>query len=206
LDAPALLVPGAQLFILPDIQARGVGQALMSRTLDEAASNGAENRALITLGYNWPQLASISATASIRASRSTGWSRRQRRLMADNALIPTTGRSRSPLARGAGLARRGRGGGDRLSARHATRFRQATPGVRTLRADRAGRPAGYIYISAEGHIGPLLAAPGADEAAVALVGVCAALEGQPKLVSLIVPGRADRILAALSPLGSRNRC
>jgi hypothetical protein len=38
---------------------------------------------------------------------------------------------------------------------------------------------------------------------VALDGVRAALEGQPKQVSLIVPGRADRILAALSPLGFR---
>jgi GNAT superfamily N-acetyltransferase len=68
----------AELFVLPDIQARGVGPALMSRTLEQAASNGAENRALITLVTTWPQLASISATASIRASRSTGWSRRQR--------------------------------------------------------------------------------------------------------------------------------
>jgi hypothetical protein len=83
------------------------------------------------------------------------------------------------------------------------RFKQATRGVRALRADRAGRPARDMYISAEGHIGPLLAAPGADEATVALDGVRAALEGQPKQVSLIVPGRADRILAALSPLGFR---
>jgi len=42
----------AQLFIRPDIQARGIGQTLMSRTPELAASNGAENRALITLGYN----------------------------------------------------------------------------------------------------------------------------------------------------------
>jgi len=42
----------AQIFIRPDIQARGIGQALMSRTLEQATRNGAENRALITLGYN----------------------------------------------------------------------------------------------------------------------------------------------------------
>ena len=40
------------LFICPDIQARGIGQALMSRTLEQAARTGAENRALITPGYN----------------------------------------------------------------------------------------------------------------------------------------------------------
>jgi len=64
----------SQLFIRPDIQARGIGQALMSRVLEQAARNGADNRALITPGYN---MASTSATACTRVSRSTAWSRRR---------------------------------------------------------------------------------------------------------------------------------
>jgi len=77
--------------------------------------------------------------------------------------------------------------------------------MRGLRLDQDGRPAGYAYISPEGHVGPLLAAPGADEARIALAAVYAALAGGAEQVSLIVPGRAERILAALSSLGFRIR-
>jgi GNAT superfamily N-acetyltransferase len=39
----------AQLFVRPGSQLHGVGQAMLSKTLDHAEENGAENRALITL-------------------------------------------------------------------------------------------------------------------------------------------------------------
>lgn len=194
----------AQLFIRPDIQARGVGQALMSRTLEQAARNGAENRALITLGYN---------LASTGLYIRNGLFPREPlyRLVAPAAALdgrqrPEPDHTTLPLAPWPGEqdwldAVEEEVIGFRRGTQH--RFRQSMPGMRALRVDRGGRSAGYIYISAEGHIGPLLAAPGADEAAVALAGVRAALEGQPKQVSLIVPGRADRILATLSPLGFR---
>ena len=81
------------------------------------------------------------------------------------------------------------------------RFMQSTPGMRALRVDAGGRPAGYTYVSAECHIGPLLAVPEADEARVVLAAIRAALVGAPKQVSLIVPGRAERILAAFSDRG-----
>jgi GNAT superfamily N-acetyltransferase len=68
----------AYLFIRPGIQARGIGQALMSRALEQAARNGAENRALITPGYNMDSTGSTSATVSIRENRCTAWSCRQR--------------------------------------------------------------------------------------------------------------------------------
>jgi len=80
---------------------------------------------------------------------------------------------------------------------------QSASGARALRIEAGGRPAGYAYVSAEGHIGPLLAAPEADEVAVVLAAIREGLVGAPKQVSLVVPGRAERILAALSPLGFR---
>jgi len=83
------------------------------------------------------------------------------------------------------------------------RYMQSIPGMRALRIDAGGRPAGYAYVSAEGHIGPMLAAPGTDEAAIVLATIREGLVGAPKQVSLIVPGRAERIVAALSPLGFR---
>src|SRR6266481_588188 len=42
----------SQLFVRPETQARGIGQALLSKTLMQAECNGATNRALITPTYN----------------------------------------------------------------------------------------------------------------------------------------------------------
>jgi hypothetical protein len=45
--------------------------------------------------------------------------------------------------------------------------------------------------------------PGADAADVVMAVVRYVLEGQPRQVSMMVPGRADRILGAVSSLGFR---
>jgi GNAT superfamily N-acetyltransferase len=42
----------AQLFVRPELQAKGTGQALLSRTLEQAQRYGASNRALVTFAYN----------------------------------------------------------------------------------------------------------------------------------------------------------
>lgn len=194
----------AQLFIRPDIQARGIGQTLMSRTLEQAARNGAENRALITLGYNmdstglyirnglYPRepLYRMVAPAVMLAGR----------LVADSDTMAT------PLSPWPGEhtwldAVEDAVIGFRRETQH--RYMQSITGMRALRIDARGRPAGYAYVSAEGHVGPMLAAPGADEAAVVLAAIREGLAGAPKHVSLVVPGRAERILAVLSRLGFR---
>jgi GNAT superfamily N-acetyltransferase len=194
----------AQLFTEPGAQAKGVGQALLSKTLQHAERNGAENRALITMAYN---------------TASTG-------LYVRNGLYP-----REPLFRVAApapaVARRiaaaedheavpiapwpeprewlGRIDEEVLGFRreeHHT-FLLGGPAARAVRIEHAGGPAGYAYISAEGHIGPLAVAPGADAKGVVLAALRCALEGQPQQLSMIVPGKADRILGAASELGFR---
>ena len=42
----------SQLFVRPEMQAKGIGQALLSKTLMQAERIGAANRALITPAYN----------------------------------------------------------------------------------------------------------------------------------------------------------
>jgi GNAT superfamily N-acetyltransferase len=42
----------AQLFVRPGTQAKGIGQAMLTRTLQQAQESGAENHALITMAYN----------------------------------------------------------------------------------------------------------------------------------------------------------
>ena len=192
----------AQIFIRPDIQARGIGQALMSRTLEQATRNGAENRALITLGYNmdstglyirnglYPRepLYRLVAPATVLTDRLVADS--------DTVALPLGPSEHAwfDAVEEAVIAFR------RETQHH---FMQSASGTRALRIDAGGHPAGYAYVSAEGHIGPLLAAPEADEVAVVLAAIREGLVGAPKQVSLVVPGRAERILAALSPLGFR---
>ena len=192
----------AQLFVQPGTQSKGVGQMLLSRTLRHAEENGAENRALITMAYN-----TASTALYIR-----------------NGLYP-----REPLLRMAAPAPILKGRvpaatldvvpiepwpgprdwlgrideevlGFRRESHHAFLLGGAARG---LRIEQAGRPVGYAYVSAVGHIGPLAVAPGADAQAVLLAAVRSALEGRPGQVSMVVPGRADRMLDAALRLGFR---
>jgi len=193
----------AQLFTEPGAQAKGVGRALLSKTFEHAERNGAENRALITMAYN---------------TTSTG-------LYVRNGLYP-----REPLFRvvapAPAIARHIAAAdheavpiapwpeprewlgqideevlGFRREEHHA--FLLGGPAARAVRIGRAGCPAGYAYISAEGHIGPLAVAPGADAEGVVLAALRCALEVRPQRLSMIVPGKADRILGAASDLGFR---
>ena len=195
----------AQLFTEPGAQAKGVGQALLSKTLQHAERNGAENRALITMAYN---------TASTGLYVRNGLYPREPlyRVVAP-APAPTVERSTAasgydvmPVAPWPQAEEwMGRIDDEVLGFRRGTHhaFLLGGPAARAVRIGRGGRPAGYAYISAEGHIGPLAVAPDADARAVVLAAVRCALEERPRQVSMIVPGRADRILGAVLELGFR---
>jgi ribosomal protein S18 acetylase RimI-like enzyme len=191
----------SQLFVRPETQAKGIGQALLSKTLLQAESNEATNRALITPAYN------IASTG----------------LYLNNGLYP-----REPLYRMAAsaqaaarnLADAGYEGtpiapwpdsreclaeideallGFRRDMHH--RFLLAGGAERAVRIGRAGRAAGYAYLSADGHVGPLAIAPEADAKAVVTTALRCALEGGPSRVSMIVPGRADGVMQTVLALG-----
>jgi GNAT superfamily N-acetyltransferase len=192
----------SQLFVRPETQAKGVGQALLSKTLMQAQRNGATNRALITPAYN------IASTG----------------LYLNNGLYP-----REPLYRMIAPAQTVAhnlvdGGYDPtpiapwpeprewlaeidmalLGLRRDLHHRFLLGGAaRGIRIERAGGPASYAYISAEGHIGPVTVAPDADTKAIVATALRSALEGGPSQVSMIVPGRADAVMRAVLALGFR---
>ena len=83
------------------------------------------------------------------------------------------------------------------------RFLLGGGAARGVRIGRAGRLAGYAYISAQGHIGPLAIAPEADAKAVVTTALRDALESKPSRVSMIVPGRADVVMQTVLALGFR---
>lgn len=193
----------SQLFVRPETQAKGIGQSLLSKTLIQAARNGATNRALITIAYN------IASTG----------------LYLNNGLYP-----REPLYRMAAPAQAvaqnladagydvmpiapwpepdewtGRIDQELLGFRRDLHHKFLLGGfaARAIRIERAGRAAGYAYISAQGHVGPLAIAPDADAKAVVTTALRCALEGGPRQVSMVVPGRADVVMQAVLALGFR---
>jgi GNAT superfamily N-acetyltransferase len=193
----------SQLFIKPETQAKGVGQALLLKTFRQGERNRADNRALITFAYNttstglyvrngmYPRepLYRMVAPAPVV----------ERNLSAaelDVAPIAPWPQPRDWIARIDEEVL-----GFRRDSHH--RFLLDGFAARAARIERAGRPAGYAYISAEGHVGPLAVAPDADAKAVTTAAVRCALDERPKQVSIIVPGRADQILGVVSELGFR---
>ena len=198
----------SQLFVRPEIQAKGIGQALLSKTLMQAERNGAANRALITFAYN---IASIG-------------------LYLKNGLYP-----REPLYRMAAPAQAvaqnpadagyavtsiapwpesgewpagewiGRIDQELLGFRRDLhhQFLLGSFAVRAVRIEHAGRIAGYAYISTGSHVGPLAIAPDADAEAVVTTALRCALKGGAKQVSMLVPGRADVVMQTALALGFR---
>jgi GNAT superfamily N-acetyltransferase len=193
----------SQLFVRPEAQAKGIGQALLAKTLMQAERNGAANRALITFAYNLA---------------STG-------LYLKNGLYP-----REPLYEMAAPARAvaqnladagyditsiapwpdagewiGRIDQELLGFRRDLHHQFLLGGfaARAVRIEHAGRAVGYAYISARGHVGPLAIAPDADAKAVVTTALRCALEGGATRVSMLVPGRADVVMQTALAVGFR---
>jgi len=193
----------SQLFVRPERQAKGIGQALLAKTLMQAERNGAANRALITFASN------IASTG----------------LYLKNGLYP-----REPLYEMAAPARAvaqnladagyditsiapwpdagewiGRIDQELLGFRRDLHHQFLLGGfaARAVRIEHAGRAVGYAYISARGHVGPLAIAPDADAKAVVTTALRCALEGGARQVSMLVPGRADVVMQTALALGFR---
>jgi GNAT superfamily N-acetyltransferase len=193
----------AQLFVRPGFQGRGIGQALFSKTLQLAKRKGAENRALMTMAYNaasiglylrnglYPRgmllrlaapLQSINATAA----GPSGYDAVPLGLWPDSREY--LGRIDEQVL------------GFRREEHHAFLLGTA---VSALQIQCAGRPAGYAYLAADGHIGPLAVEAGADPRMAIDAATRAAAERTPSQISMIVPGDADRMLDAAFRLGFR---
>jgi hypothetical protein len=193
----------SQLFVRPDRQTKGIGQALLSKTLMQAERRGATDRALITFAYNiastglylknglYPRepLYRMAASAQTVAQNLTHadydvtpiapWpAPREWLAEIDEALL---GFPRDLLYK----------------------FLLGELAARAVRIERAGRAVGYAYISAYGHVGPLAIAPEAEAKAVVTTALRCALENGPTRASMFVPGRADRVMQALMALGFR---
>ncbi len=196
----------SQLFVRPGLQSGGVGQALLSRALDHAQRNGAENRALVTFAYNphstglylrnglHPRELLYVMSAPAARLRHEAWPRDA----VETAPIPASDAAAEWIGRLDEAVL-----GFRRVPHHAFLLGGAVP--RALRIGPAGAPLGYAYVSAAGEIGPVAITPGAEAGLVLGAAIGAALDGGASEVTLTVPAAAEPVLAMVARAGFRIR-
>jgi len=193
----------SQLFIDPDEQAKGIGQSLLAKALGLARIKDAENRTLITFPYN---------TAAIALYIRNGMFPREPlyRMSAPAAVvernIPAVEAETTPIGPWPAAREWINRIDDAVLGFHRDshhRFQLGEFAARAVEIRHAGRAVGYAYISGAGHIGPVGIAPGVDASAVVTAVIRCALDTQSPRLSMVVPGRADQILAMALGLGFR---
>ena len=193
----------SQLFVRPETQAKGIGQALLSKTLMQAERNRAANHALITPAYN---IASTGLYLNNQLYPCEPLYRMAAPAQVVAKNLVDVGYDATPIAPWP-EPREWLGEIDEallgLQRDLHHRFLLGCGGARGVRIERAGHPAGYAYISAEGHVGPMAIAPDADVRSVVITALRCALESRPSQVSMIVPGRADGFMQVVLALGFR---
>lgn len=191
----------AQLFIRPEAQSRGIGQALLDCTRPQAIRIGATNRTLITFAYNrhstglyirnemYPRepLYLFEAPAA-RVAAGLPESRYTVRPRSADDTAWLDGVDRAVL----GFSRMDHHGFLATSA----------PGT-AMRIEADGTPVGYFYVNGLGHIGPMAIAPGADPGLALTAALRQALATGAPNVSMIVPGSASALLRVATDRGFR---
>jgi ribosomal protein S18 acetylase RimI-like enzyme len=192
----------AELFVSPDHQGRGIGDALLKRTFEHAAKAGADNKALITFTFNtvsqglyirrglYPRLPVYFFKAEARSSR-----QRSAEIL-HHAEIGNTDRDRARLAEldlnALGFARDKHHG-----------FLSGNAGITGVFLYAGTDCVGYAYINSGGHIGPLaVAEPGLMNAAFATAFKLAVETGASE-VSAFLPGINHAALDAATAHGMR---
>jgi len=193
----------SELFVKPGVQAKGVGQALLSKVLEQAERCGAEHRALITFAYN---------TRSIGLYIANGFYPRQPLYRVSSLLSVLEQLMEPSISSEYGIeplvtfeAWVGAIDQDVLNFRRDAhhRFLLGDAAMCAVQIKHKGKPAGYAYISSAGQVGPVCIAPDHDAAAAIQIIIRYAIARRPQRISMIVPGAADRVLAALLVIGFR---
>jgi ribosomal protein S18 acetylase RimI-like enzyme len=193
----------AQLFVSPGHQGRGIGNELIKRTLDHAQRSGAEKKALITFTFN-----TVSQGLYIRhglfprfpiynfsVARELLMGRLQRAQLRHVPLEETASHLHSLAqidARALGVSRE-------KHHRYLINNR-ATRGVLLYAGDDC---AGYVYVGADGNIGPLAVVQPDTLGAAFTTALNLAVESGSSQVSAFLPGTSDTALTSAVEHGMR---
>ncbi len=193
----------AQLFAAPGQQGRGIGNELLSRTLAHAKQSGATQRALITFTFNTVAQGLYLKNGLLPRCPVYMFSVPRERLRGrvagpqfDHARLADTALHLRELASIDAQAL-----GTSREKHH--RYLLKDGSTRAFGLYEGGDCVGYVYISPEGHIGPLAVAR-ADALGVAFAtALNMAAEFDSPKVSAFLPGTADAALELAAAQGMR---
>jgi len=181
----------AELFVAPGNQGRGIGNELLKRTLQHAQKTGATNKALITFTFN-----TVSQGLYIRHGLlprvpiyffKVGRDGLKARLQSSRLRCVPLHNTASHLQSLAQIDARTLG----LSREKHHRFLINNNAMRGVALHTRDDCVGYVYVSSDGHIGPLaVAQPNAMNAAFRTALNLAAEGGSPQ-VSAFLTGTSD---------------
>jgi GNAT superfamily N-acetyltransferase len=193
----------AQLFVSPDHQGRGIGNQLLKRALQHAQISEASNKALITFSFN-----TVSQALYIRhgffpkfpiyvlsAPRNLISDRMHGSLLQYISLEETAPHLHNLAeidAHALGI----------LRAKH-HRYLLNDSQTRGFALHAGGDWVGYVYVSADGHIGPLAVSQPDVLGSAFRTALHVAAEGGSSQVSAFVPGTSDTVLTTALQHGMR---
>lgn len=191
----------AELFVAPGQQGRGIGNELLARTLAHAEKNKAAHKALITFAFN-----TVSQGLYIRhglfprlplnffkVTRETLLPRLQDSQLSSEALTTEDLQSLDRIdTQALGLSR----------AKH-HRYLLADNAMIGFILRSGDERIGYVYISPDGHIGPLAVARPDAMGAVFRTALKLAAERGSSQVTALIPGTNDAVLGAAIDHGMR---
>ena len=176
-----------ELFVAPNRQGRGIGNALLGNTMQHASQAGATEKSLITFAFNVvSQGLYVRHGLSPRVPIYLCSAERESLCRAHGPALSVT-----PIRDGAldldtlrqiDVATLG------VSREKHHRYLLGDPAMKGVFLEEGGKRVGYVYVAATGHVGPLAvvhahAMPGAFRAALAM-----AVAGDAKQISVFVPG------------------
>jgi GNAT superfamily N-acetyltransferase len=193
----------AQLFVSPGQQGRGIGNELLSRTFQHARQSGAVHRALITFTFNTVSQGLYLKNGLLPRCPVYMFSVPRERLSGrvpgpqfEHARLADTAPHLRELA---GIDAQALG----TSRKKHHRFLLNDRSTRAFALYDGDDCAGYVYISADGHIGPL-AVKRADKLGVAFAtALNLAAEFDSPKISAFLPGAADAALGLAAAHGMR---
>jgi ribosomal protein S18 acetylase RimI-like enzyme len=193
----------AQLFVSPGQQGRGIGNELVKRTFEHARKSGAANRALITFTFN-----TVSQGLYIRHGLfprfpiynfSIARERLMGRLQGAKFRCVPLEETASHLENLATIDARALGISREKHHRYLIND-SATRGVGLYAGDDC---IGYVYVSTDGHIGPLAVAQPDALSTAFMTALNLAAENGSSQVSAFLPGTSDTALRIAVEQGMR---